>query len=96
VKPNNKKKKKGTAVRKELSLEDFDIVEEGESLEELDREGGSKSTSSEAYVPPPLPKPPSGFVVDDVGRVLMVAPHRTATIVECPSTLLLLLLFLDA
>ncbi|KAJ8447185.1 hypothetical protein Cgig2_022914 [Carnegiea gigantea] len=90
VKPNKKKKKKGTAVPKDFSLGDIEIVEEGESLEELEREGGRKSKRSEDSVPLPLPKPPAGFVVDDVGCVLMVAPHRIATIVECPSTLLLL------
>lgn len=74
-----KKKAPPPPVSKDLSLEDLDFLEEIESEVE---NGGGKSKRSDVYVPLPMPKPPAGFVVDDQGRVLMVAPRRIATIVE--------------
>lgn len=76
MKPHKKRRKKGSAISKELSLEDLEILEEEE------RECPSKSKQSEAYVPLPLPKPPAGFVVDEQGRVLMASSKRIATIVD--------------
>ncbi|KMT14030.1 hypothetical protein BVRB_4g078590 [Beta vulgaris subsp. vulgaris] len=74
-----KKKAPPPPVSKDLSLEDLDFLEERES--EVENVGG-KSKRSDVYVPLPMPKPPAGFVVDDQGRVLMVAPRRIATIVD--------------
>ncbi|XWS33120.1 hypothetical protein CRYUN_Cryun22dG0051400 [Craigia yunnanensis] len=66
---------------KELSLSDVEIVEETDDDNE---ESASSSTTprSLAYHPPPLPKPPAGFVVDDTGRVLTASNKRIATIVD--------------
>ncbi|WRX10231.1 Protein of unknown function DUF3727 - like 1 [Theobroma cacao] len=84
----NKKRRKGRSGDddnlKELSLRDVEIVEENVD----DDEGSSSSSSSTtathalAYHPPPLPKPPAGFVVDDTGRVLMASNKRIATMVD--------------
>ncbi|KAK6259182.1 hypothetical protein SCA6_013656 [Theobroma cacao] len=84
----NKKRRKGRSGDddnlKELSLRDVAIVEENVD----DDEGSSSSSSSTtathalAYHPPPLPKPPAGFVVDDTGRVLMASNKRIATMVD--------------
>uniref|UniRef100_A0A803L4U1 Uncharacterized protein n=1 Tax=Chenopodium quinoa TaxID=63459 RepID=A0A803L4U1_CHEQI len=79
VKSSKKRKKKGPSpppVSEELSLDDFDVLDEEEG------ENGGNSKRSDVYIPLPLPKPPAGFVIDDQGRVLMVAPRRIATIVD--------------
>ncbi|XP_021772601.1 uncharacterized protein LOC110736637 [Chenopodium quinoa] len=78
VKSSKKRKKKvpPPPVSKDLSLDDFDVLDEEES------ENGGNSKRSDVYIPLPLPKPPAGFVIDDQGRVLMVAPRRIATIVD--------------
>ncbi|XVE83401.1 hypothetical protein DITRI_Ditri16bG0086000 [Diplodiscus trichospermus] len=81
----NKKRRKGKKGDgdnnlKDLSFRDVEIVDE------TDYDEGSVSSSSAtrslAYHPPPLPKPPAGFVVDDTGRVLMASDKRIATIVD--------------
>ncbi|KAJ7957060.1 BTB/POZ domain-containing protein TNFAIP1 isoform 2 [Quillaja saponaria] len=61
-----------------LNLKDVEIVE---SLG-IDEDGPSASNSSLGYHPTPLPKPPSGFVVDDQGKVVMASTKRLATIVD--------------
>ncbi|XP_074320997.1 uncharacterized protein LOC141657610 [Silene latifolia] len=87
VKPNNKKKKKKAApiVSKGFGSESLDRLEDKEfgiDDDDIDIDGGGKGKRGDVYVPLPLPKPPAGFVVDDQGRVLMVAPKRLATIVD--------------
>ncbi|XP_022740941.1 uncharacterized protein LOC111292695 isoform X2 [Durio zibethinus] len=91
----NKKRRKrksgdGDDKLKELSLRDFEIVEENDDVDEESLSSSSSTTNtttttttrSLAYHPPPLPKPPAGFVVDDTGRVLMASNKRIATIVD--------------
>ncbi|KNA18056.1 hypothetical protein SOVF_073960 [Spinacia oleracea] len=86
VKSNKKRKKKAPPVSKDLSFEELEVLEEVEDGFELERENensvGGKSRRSDVYIPLPLPKPPAGFVIDDQGRVLMVAPRRIAIIVD--------------
>ncbi|OMO52051.1 hypothetical protein CCACVL1_29389 [Corchorus capsularis] len=86
----NKKRRKGKSGvdddLKELTLRDVEIVEENDDY--YDNDGGSSSITTSnsarslAYHPPPLPKPPAGFVVDDAGRVLMASNKRIATLVD--------------
>lgn len=75
----------------------MEVLEEVEDGFELERENensvGGKSRRSDVYIPLPLPKPPAGFVIDDQGRVLMVAPRRIAIIVECTSNSVYCFLF---
>ncbi|KAK9673189.1 hypothetical protein RND81_12G151900 [Saponaria officinalis] len=82
VKSNNKKRKKksNSGDSKGFGVESLDLLEEKNGGFVEEREGGGKK--SDVYVPLPLPKPPAGFVVDNQGRVLMVAPKRLATIVD--------------
>ncbi|XWS44650.1 hypothetical protein CRYUN_Cryun15aG0066200 [Craigia yunnanensis] len=83
----NKKRRKGKSGDgdgnlKELRLRDVEIVEETDDEFEGSASSSTTSTRSLAYHPPPLPKPPAGFVVDDTGRVLMASNKRIATIVD--------------
>ncbi|KAL9235000.1 hypothetical protein vseg_009806 [Gypsophila vaccaria] len=82
VKPNNKKRKKKSApvVSDGFGVESLDLLEENSGGG--GGGGGNGRREGGGYVPLPLPKPPAGFVVDDHGRVLMVAPTRLATIVD--------------
>ncbi|KAH9602019.1 hypothetical protein KSS87_003554 [Heliosperma pusillum] len=95
VKPNNKKRKKKTAPNnnkgfgsqsldlledKQFGIDDDDDNDDDTDIVVVGNDG--KGKRGDVYVPLPLPKPPAGFVVDDQGRVLMVAPRRLATIVD--------------
>ncbi|XP_057492739.1 uncharacterized protein LOC130778240 isoform X2 [Actinidia eriantha] len=74
--PANKKRKKkaGRGSGRGMNLDDLenDLVMEEDGLD----------------VYQPLPKPPAGFIVDDLGRVLMISNKRITTIVDpvknCP------------
>ena len=83
----NKKRRKGKGGDgdgnlKELRLRDVEIVEEPDDDIEGSASSSTTNTRSLAYNPPPLPKPPAGFVVDDTGRVLMASNKRIANIVS--------------
>lgn len=63
-------------------MSDVEIVEETDDYNDDGSSSSSITTRSLAYHPPPLPKPPAGFVVDDTGRVLMASNKRLVTIVS--------------
>lgn len=86
---NTKKKKKRKEKTAGESLEDLEcndveIVDDYRQDDELSSSSlsNSNSRSLSSYHPPPLPKPPAGFVVDDAGRVLIASNKRIATIVD--------------
>ncbi|EXC20580.1 hypothetical protein L484_027135 [Morus notabilis] len=83
-KPNKKRKKKPKPPL--VDGVDVEIVESSAHGVDVDFDvdGPSPSPSpspSSGYYATPMPKPPSGFVVDDEGRVLMASTNRIATIV---------------
>ncbi|XP_024029625.1 uncharacterized protein LOC21409762 [Morus notabilis] len=84
-KPNKKRKKKPKPPL--VDGVDVEIVESSAHGVDVDFDvdGPSPSPSpspSSGYYATPMPKPPSGFVVDDEGRVLMASTNRIATIVD--------------
>ena len=52
----------------------------GMTLDDLENELEIEEDGLDVYQP--LPKPPAGFIVDDLGRVLMISNKRIATIVS--------------
>ncbi|KAL8128787.1 hypothetical protein V2J09_017942 [Rumex salicifolius] len=70
-----------------IGVQGLEVLEErdngGYEEEEDDEESGVRaSRSQQGYVPPPLPKPPAGFVVDDQGKALMASSKRIVTVVN--------------
>ncbi|KAL8166295.1 hypothetical protein V2J09_007794 [Rumex salicifolius] len=93
VKSNQKRKKKkgssggGAPKERGLGFGGLEVLEDRDNggYEEEEDDGESDvraSRSQQGYVPPPLPKPPAGFVVDDQGRVLMASSKRIITVVD--------------
>ncbi|XVF58850.1 hypothetical protein PTKIN_Ptkin07bG0099000 [Pterospermum kingtungense] len=82
----NKKRRKGKSGDGNDNLKELSMTRDVEIVEETDYDNEGSSTTitarSLAYHPPPLPKPPAGFVVDDTGRVLMASNKRLVTIVD--------------
>ena len=52
----------------------------GMNLDDLENDLAMEEDGLDVYQP--LPKPPAGFIVDDLGRVLMISNKRIATIVS--------------
>ncbi|KAL4353608.1 hypothetical protein GQ457_06G042990 [Hibiscus cannabinus] len=86
-KPRNKKRRKGKSgdASNVPSVRDVEIVAaNGDADQRLASVSSSTASTlrSLAYHPQSIPKPPSGFVVDDAGRILKVSNTRIATIVD--------------
>ncbi|KAK8686927.1 hypothetical protein V6N13_085763 [Hibiscus sabdariffa] len=86
-KPRNKKRRKGKTgdASNVPSVRDVEIVApNGDADQRLASASSSTASTlrSLAYHPQSIPKPPSGFVVDDTGRILKVSNTRIVTIVS--------------